>query len=152
MMKSPYLMFALNVVLSGIAMYFAMFTMIDGWDDFRINANTLYMTLTMLAPMAVIMLATMPGMYENRRANVAIVIAGCVILAGSLFATRTQTLIGDDQFIASMIPHHSGAILMCRQAQLSDQELKQLCAGIEAGQRKEIDQMKAIDARLHPKH
>jgi uncharacterized protein (DUF305 family) len=149
MTKSAYPMFALNIVLSGIAMYFAMFTMIDGWDDFRINANTFYMTLTMLAPMAIIMLATMSGMYTNRRANLAIVIASCVILVVSFLATRTQTLIGDDQFIASMIPHHSGAILVCQQAQITDQELKALCASIEAGQRKEIDQMKAIQARLH---
>jgi uncharacterized protein (DUF305 family) len=148
MMKSAYSMFALNVVLSGIAMYLAMFTMIDGWDDFRINANTLYMTLTMVAPMAIIMLATMSGMYKNRPANVAIIVASVVILVGSFLATRTQSLIGNDQFIASMIPHHSGAILMCRQAQITDQELKDLCVSIETGQRREIDQMKAIQVRL----
>jgi uncharacterized protein (DUF305 family) len=39
-------------------------------------------------------------------------------------------LIGDRQFIASMIPHHSGAILMCRKAALGDPQLAALCAEI----------------------
>lgn len=150
MMKLSYCMLALNIALSAIAMYFAMFTMIDGWGDFRVNANTLYMTLTMAAPMALFMLVTMPGMYQNRSANIAIVVAALVVLVGSFLATRTQTLIGDDQFISSMIPHHSGAILMCKQAQLTDAELKDLCGKIASGQRQEIEQMNAIWTRLHP--
>jgi uncharacterized protein (DUF305 family) len=61
---------------------------------------------------------------------------------------RTQTLIEDSQFIDSMIPHHSGAILMCRQADLHDSELRGLCREIETAQRQEIQQMRAIKARL----
>jgi uncharacterized protein (DUF305 family) len=49
-----------------------------------------------------------------------------------------------------MIPHHSGAILMCRQAKITDPEIKSLCQGIEKSQQQEIDQMNAIRAR-HPK-
>jgi hypothetical protein len=62
--------------------------------------------------------------------------------------TRTQTLVGDRQFIASMIPHHSGAILMCREATLSDPELVKLCQNISQSQRDGINQMEAIAARL----
>ena len=43
-----------------------------------------------------------------------------------------------------MIPHHSGAILMCEQAKLTDPEVRDLCRGIIAGQKAEIDQMKQI--------
>jgi uncharacterized protein (DUF305 family) len=46
-----------------------------------------------------------------------------------------------------MIPHHSGAILMCEQAKLVDPELIALCRDIVQGQSKEIAQMKAILAR-----
>jgi|TARA_B100001105_G_C22331816_1_gene417257 uncharacterized protein (DUF305 family) len=46
-----------------------------------------------------------------------------------------------------MIPHHSGAILMCEQATLTDPEIKALCRGIVDGQRQEIAQMEAILAR-----
>jgi uncharacterized protein (DUF305 family) len=37
---------------------------------------------------------------------------------------------------------------MCGQATITDAELKKLCTGIIEGQQKEIDQMKAILARL----
>ncbi|MFJ6061327.1 DUF305 domain-containing protein, partial [Burkholderia vietnamiensis] len=39
-------------------------------------------------------------------------------------------------------------ILMCREAQLSDPELVNLCQAISDGQRAEIEQMNRIAARL----
>jgi uncharacterized protein (DUF305 family) len=146
--KRSYLMFAVNMVLSLIVMYLAMFSMIDGWKDFRNNLNTLYMALTMVAPMGILMLATMGGMYPERRLNLALYAGFALIFMAAFAGTRSQTLIGDRQFIESMIPHHSGAILMCREAALADRELIELCRGISEGQRKEIDQMEAIRARL----
>jgi uncharacterized protein (DUF305 family) len=47
-----------------------------------------------------------------------------------------------------MIPHHSGAILMCREADLNDAELVDLCTEIMSAQRSEIDQMERIRTRL----
>jgi uncharacterized protein (DUF305 family) len=47
-----------------------------------------------------------------------------------------------------MIPHHAGAVLMCEQAPIQDVEIKALCEEILRSQRREIDQMKAILARL----
>jgi uncharacterized protein (DUF305 family) len=47
-----------------------------------------------------------------------------------------------------MIPHHSGAILMCREAELLDRELAVLCDDIIDAQRREIEQMVAIGERL----
>ncbi|EYR80975.1 DUF305 domain-containing protein [Shinella sp. 838] len=144
----PYVAFAVNMILSLVAMYVVMFSMIDGWIDFRNNLNMLYMALTMVAPMGVLMIVTMKGMYPKRTLNV-LLIAGFVILFISGFAAiRTQALIGDRQFIASMIPHHSGAVLMCRKAALTDPELTTLCAQIARGQRAEIEQMNAIRTRL----
>jgi uncharacterized protein (DUF305 family) len=61
---------------------------------------------------------------------------------------RQQTWIGDRQFLRSMIPHHSGAILMCERASIADPEIKELCKTIVLGQQSEIDQMKAILNRL----
>jgi len=46
-----------------------------------------------------------------------------------------------------MIPHHSGAILMCEQAAITDPEIVALCGDIVKAQRDEIAQMKAILAR-----
>src|SRR3546814_2686037 len=50
-------------------------------------------------------------------------------------------------FLRSMIPHHSGAILMCEQASLKDAQIRELCRGIIAGQAAEIEQIKTILAR-----
>ena len=40
----------------------------------------------------------------------------------SFWAARAQTFIDDRQFIDSMIPHHSGAILMWREADIENAE------------------------------
>jgi uncharacterized protein (DUF305 family) len=143
-----YTMFALNMLLSLIVMYFVMFSMIDGWGDFRNNLNMFYMALTMVAPMGIIMLATMRGMYTRKALNASLYAGLAILFAAALAGTRQQTVIGDKQFIASMVPHHSGAILMCREASLKDAELVKLCERISSSQRSEIEQMNAIRDRL----
>jgi uncharacterized protein (DUF305 family) len=144
----PYAALALNMALSLVAMYFLMFSMVDNWGDFFNNANMALMAVTMAAPMGVLMLALMPSMYPSRTANLVLYAVFIVAFALALAGIRTQTPIGNEQFVASMIPHHSGAILMCREADITDAELKTLCEGIVTGQRQEIEQMKQILARL----
>ena len=147
-MKHAYPLFALNIAVSFVIMYFVMFAMIDGWGDFYNNANMAYMAVMMAAPMGPLMLLTMPGMYQSRRLNVALHALFILAFAAAFLAIRWQAGIGDHQFIRSMIPHHSGAILMCREAELADAELKTLCDSIIAAQREEIEQMRAILARI----
>ena len=144
----PYAMFVFNMVLSLVVMYLVMFSMIDGWSDFRNNLNMFYMAVTMAAPMGVIMLITMPGMYRRTVLNLALYAVLALAFVAALAAIRQQSVIGDKQFIASMIPHHSGAILMCREAGVRDAELIKLCDEITSSQRREIEQMNAIRARL----
>ncbi|WP_450088446.1 DUF305 domain-containing protein [Rhizobium terrae] len=123
--------------------------MIDSWSDFRNNLNMLYMALTMVAPMGIIMLATMGTMYGNKRLNIFIYVGLAAVFMTAFAGPRSQALVGDRQFIASMIPHHSGAILMCGEAMLKDPELVALCAKISRGQREEIEQMNTIQARIN---
>lgn len=146
--RRNYLMFAVNMLLSLFVMYLVMFSMIDGWGDFRNNLNMVYMALTMVAPMGIIMLVTMGGMYPRRRLNLALHAGLALLFIAAFLATRNQAFIDDRQFVASMIPHHSGAILMCREASLADAELAALCEQIIEAQRTEIEQMEAIAARL----
>jgi hypothetical protein len=141
-------MFWTNMALGLIVMYVVMFTMIDGLRDFRNNLNMLYMAITMWAPMGIFMLATMPGMFPRKRLNIALHVAFLALTVVSFGATRAQALIDDRQFIASMIPHHSGAILMCREADLRDAELVALCDEIVEAQRSEIQIMERINERL----
>lgn len=144
----PYLMFWINMILGLIVMYVVMFSMIDGWPDFRNNINMFYMAVTMWAPMGILMLATMPGMFPSRRMNVVLYVLFALLTVLSFWGTRSQAFVDDKQFVDSMIPHHSGAILMCREASLKDSELLALCEEIIDAQRREIEQMEAIGNRL----
>ena len=98
--------------------------------------------------MGAIMLATMGGMYRSRKLNAALYVAFAAIFVLSLVGIRQQSLVGDDQFLRSMIPHHSGAILMCEEAKLTDPEIRRLCGEIIQAQRDEIAEMKRIMDRL----
>ena len=146
--SQPYMMFWVNMALSLVVMYVVVFSMIDGSGDFRNNLNMFYMAVAMWAPMGIFMLLTMRGMYPNRGVNLVLYLLFAALTVGSLWAIRSQALIGDRQFVKSMIPHHSGAILMCREASLNDQELTSLCKEIMDAQRTEITQMERILARL----
>lgn len=146
--NSPYLPFWLNMIPALGIMYVVMFSMIDGWGDFHNNLNMFYMAVTMWAPMGILMLLTMPHMFPNRTLNLVLHGVFVLLTVGSFFGTRTQALIDDRQFIDSMVPHHSGAILMCREASLADPELISLCRDISEGQRQEIMQMERIRKRL----
>lgn len=128
-------------VLSFIAMYVLMYAMVDKFADVYLNWNQAYMAALMTAPMVAFELFLMRGMYPSRMLNGIVLAATLVLLALSWFAIRQQWGIGDRQFLRSMVPHHSGAILMCREAAIDDPEIKTLCETIMASQQREIDQM-----------
>ena len=139
---------AIMAVLSFLAMYVLMYAMVDTFGDVYNNVNQVYMAGLMAAPMVVIELVVMRAMYPDKRLNL-ILVVGSIVLGVLLFtAIRQQTIVTDSQFLRSMIPHHSGAILMCGEAPLQDAEIRKLCESIIAGQQQEIDQMNAILRRL----
>lgn len=146
--QSLYVRFGFMILLSFIAMYILMYSMIDSITEFIPNLNQFYMAALMASSMVIVEMGLMFSMYPNKRLNVILIVLGIFILAGSFLLIRQQTLIGDKEFLRSMIPHHSGALLMCREANLSDQEIKDLCAEIIEGQQEEIDQMKRIQDRI----
>lgn len=147
MMRSHYSMLALNLAISLVIMYVVMFAMIYSLGEFIQNINFFYMALMMWAPMGSLMLLTMGSMYGNKRLNVILHVAFGMIFLLSFAGIREQGLVGNNQFLRSMIPHHSGAILMCEKASITDPEIARLCDGIVVGQKAEIAQMKALMAR-----
>jgi uncharacterized protein (DUF305 family) len=147
MARRHYGLFALNMIGGTIIMYLMMFTMIAGLGDFFNNVNMAYMALTMAAPMGMLMLWTMPGMYPDRRLNLMIHAALGLVFILAFAGVREQALIGDRQFLRSMIPHHSGAVLMCEKSAIRDPEIKRLCEGIISSQTAEIAQMEAMLGR-----
>jgi hypothetical protein len=148
MVRKNYLMLVVSSVVMLAIMYVVMFTMIYSLGEFIQNINFFYMAIMMATPMTVMMPLMMKSMYPDPKLNL-IVYAGCALLFVLAFiGIRTQALVGDSQFLRSMIPHHSGAILMCEQAKIRDAEIKSLCDGIIKSQAEEIDQMKKIRERL----
>lgn len=144
MHANHYVKLLIMTVLSFLAMYVLMYAMVNTFSDVYPNINQFYMAGLMAAPMVVIELLLMGGMYENKTANIAILVAAVVVGTAFFLLIRQQTAVADTQFLKSMIPHHSGAILMCENAPLTDSEIKKLCQEIIESQRREIAQMKAM--------
>ncbi|HXV98831.1 MAG TPA: DUF305 domain-containing protein [Anaerolineae bacterium] len=138
---------AIAISINAVIMFLITYAMIDKFDHLYLNINRVYMSLMMVAPMVIIMLLVMRSMYENKKLNYILIAAfsGLFILCFSL--ARTQTPVGNEQFLRSMIPHHSSAILMCQEAEITDLEIIELCEQIVKSQEEEITQMKAILAR-----
>lgn len=144
MQMSAYGRFAMMVGLSFVAMYVLMYSMVDSTSSIFNNVNQVYMAGLMAAPMATIEILLMRSMYPNKKLNTAILIASVAALFLFFAGIRNQTGVGDRQFLRSMIPHHSGAILMCDAANLKSADIQELCRKIIISQKQEIDQMKDL--------
>jgi hypothetical protein len=136
-------------ILSFIAMYVLMYSMVNSFNNVFPNINQFYMAGLMAMPMVIIEVILMSGMYPNKKLNALIIILSALFLVLFFIAIRQQTGVSDKQFVKSMIPHHSGAILMCKEAKLKDPELKKLCEEIRVSQQREIDQMSVILDRMN---
>lgn len=142
--QGPYGRLLMMVLLSFLAMYALMYSMVDRWDNVYNSVNQFYMAGLMASPMLLIELALMAGMYPNRRLNLVLGIAALAFMGLCWVGIREQAAVSDRQFIRSMIPHHAGAILMCEQNRLTDPELRKLCDDIVSSQKAEIAQMKGL--------
>ena len=140
--KSMYLNLAIMAVLSFISMYVFMYMMVDRFADVYPNVNQFYMAGLMTAPMIIIEIFVMWSMYHNKMINLVIAAVSVVLLVLFTAGIRNQTAVSDTQFLKSMIPHHSGALLMCNNSNIQDAEIKNLCKGIASSQQSEIDWMK----------
>ncbi len=141
---NPYSNLAIELAFDFAIMFLVMYSMIATLDHLYLNIGNVYMTLMMLAPMAALMLVFMRFMYPSRQKNLIIFALAVLLFAVGWFGMREQIGVGDKQFLRSMIPHHSGAILMCQKAKLTDPKLKQLCQDIIVAQKAEIAQMEAM--------
>ncbi len=144
----PYKKLTWMMLISFVIMYIVMFLNMDSINHYHTSATRIYMAILMVAPMAVVMILMMGKMYPNKKANLVIISSSIVIFIATLIALRTQTPIGDQQYMKAMIPHHSSAILVSKQAKLKDPEVKKLAVKIIQSQVKEIEEMKGLIKRL----
>lgn len=140
---SQYKNLLLMIILSFAAMYILMYAMVDSFSNVINNVNQIYMAGLMTTPMVIIELLVMRNMYTNKLRNVIVISLG--VLFGVLFylGIRNQAFVHDKQFLKSMIPHHAAAILMVKEAELNDPEVKKLGDDIIKAQQQEINWMKA---------
>ncbi len=124
-----------------------MYMMIAALARFHFDLNNVYMTMMMVAPMTIIRLVSMRSMFPSSRLNIIIGSGAIAVLFVGFIAMRTQAGIGNAEFLRAMIPHQSGAILMCEKASITDPEVVALCQEITKSQKAEIAQMDTILAR-----
>ena len=143
MNQNHYRHLLIMAILSFVSMYIVMYAMVDAVGNVYANVNQVYMAGLMTAPMVIIELVVMRGMYHEKKRNAAIIGASAIVGIALFMFIRAQTGVSDRQFLRSMIPHHAGAILMCEEAPIRDAEIQSLCKTIRSSQQAEIDQMKA---------
>jgi hypothetical protein len=94
--------------------------------------------------MAALMLAFMWRMYHPAATKMAVLMVAVVGGIALLAINRSQALIGDVDFMKSMIPHHSIAINNARRADIRDPRVRYLADRITRDQVKEIAEMKLL--------
>ena len=143
-----YARFGAMIVASTIVMFGLMYLNTYAIDHFFFSQTRAWMALVMGATMAVIMLGFMMKMYDDRRANIAIVVASAAIFAIALWLVRSQQTVSDVSYMKAMIPHHSIAIMTSERAHIRDPRVRKLADGIIEAQVREIAEMKQLIAEL----
>jgi hypothetical protein len=141
---SSYVKLGVILAVNLLLMFLLTYALIASGEHFIPNLNRVYMATLMAAPMSVVMLLFMPSMFPDKKLNNGILIAAIAVFLAVFFMTRTQAFIGNEGLLKAMIPHHSSAILMCRDAKLTDPDVRRLCTGIIESQQREIAEMKAL--------
>jgi Domain of unknown function (DUF305) len=141
MQRKRYLRFAAMIATGMVAMYWVMFFGSYEWSHVRFSQSRVYMALAMGGTMGLVMFAWMFNMYRNTRANIVVVALSVALLGLGVFLDRSQTAVGDTQFMRAMIPHHSLAITRSERFNVEDVRVCKLAVEISEAQRREIMEM-----------
>lgn len=139
-----YVKFAIILLVSLGLMWVLSMSMVRSIDHFYFNLSNFWMALIMVSAMAIIMVVGMWSMFKNKKANIAMLVGFAVLFAGAFALGRTETFVGNEEFLKSMIPHHSRALLVCQESDITDPEIVELCKKIVESQQQEISQMQSI--------
>lgn len=143
-----YWRFGAMIATGIVVMYGLMYIDTYAIDHLTFSESRVYMALTMGGMMALVMFGWMSNMYQNKKANIAIVVGAILFLGVTITLDRTQLTIGDKGFMSSMIPHHSMAILRAEHAGISDVRVCELAVAISEAQHREIAEMKWLIADI----
>lgn len=140
----PYINFICMITVSSTFMFGLMYLNTYESGHVWFSQTRLFMTFIMAGSMALVMLFFMRHMYENKLANVAIVLASIALMGLGLWLVRSQATVGDTAWMKAMIPHHSIAILTSERANISDPRVRKLADEIIEAQRREIGEMEFL--------
>jgi hypothetical protein len=143
-----YARFAAMIATSTVVMFGLMYLNTYAIDHVFFSQTRTWMALLMGATMAIVMLGFMWAMYRNPRVNAAILGAGVVVFAASLWLVRSQETVSDVSYMKAMIPHHSIAIMTSARAHIRDPRVRELADKIIEAQVREIEEMKRLIADL----
>lgn len=141
-----YLRFGLMILTSTVVMFGLMYLNTYAWEHLFFSETRVYMAFLMGGTMALIMLACMLAMYENRKMNIAIVTGAVIVVSVSLWLVRSQVTVSGPSYMRAMIPHHSIAVMTSERARIRDARVRKLADEIIAAQRREIAEMRYLIA------
>ena len=144
MSKMSWSRFVAMIATSTFIMFFLMYQLVYSFDHAMFSLNRLIASLLMGCVMAVVMLSFMWSMYKGMGTKIAVLVLASLFAVILLFANRSQLLIGDVNFMKSMIPHHSIAINNARAASINDPRVRKLADQIIEAQVLEIAEMKLL--------
>lgn len=136
--------FAAMIATSTIIMIFLMYQLVYAYDHALFSVNRLIASLVMGCVMAVVMLSFMWAMYRGTGIKIGVLVVAALLALMLLYVNRSQMVIGDVNFMKSMIPHHSIAINNARKADISDPRVRNLADNIIRAQVLEIEAMKQL--------
>jgi len=123
-----FLIMILSSIISGMNMW------VNNIKDVRVHLNDIYMGVLMTGWMFLFY-----GIIYSIKTNINI---GFITIIVSIYLIRNQIFINKNQYLSSMIPHHSMAIFMSEKIKnkniISDKELNQLIENIILNQQDEI--------------
>lgn len=140
--------FAAMIAVSATIMFGLMYQLVYQADHLYFSLNRFVASLVMASVMTIVMLAFMWPMYRGTGTKIAVVGVALVAGIGFLAVNRGQALIGDSEFMESMIPHHSIAINNARKASISDPRVRKLANEIIEAQVREIAEMELLLADI----
>lgn len=131
------IMFVIMIIASVIT---GMNMWVNSFSDVRLHLNDVYMGISMTGWMLFLM-----GLIYSMENYIWV---GIVTIGISVYLIRKQIFIGEREYLDSMIPHHSMAILMSKQlkekGEIKDKTLDQLVNNIIQTQQEEINLMKSL--------
>ncbi len=141
---AKYVKFGAMITTSTAVMFVLMYLNTYAVDHVFFSETRFYMAFIMGASMAVVMLLFMLKMYENKTANLAILLGSVAVFGIALWLVRSQATVEDVSYMRAMIPHHSIAILTSGRAHIRDPRVRKLADGIIEAQVREIAEMKQL--------